>query len=237
MLAAGVPVAEILPGEGVVLEGGEVIRARAVVSNADPKVTAGLLGAAIEPDFATRVGVVADDEPGRQGQLRPVAAAALDGRPRRRLAEPGAGVDRVADGRRPAAFEACTRGVAVAGLRRAVLPDGVRPDGGAARQAHDVGVRAVRAVRPGRGHVGRAAGRDRPADPRADRPVLRRRRRRRAHRGARARRTSRPASGSPAGTSSRASARPTRCGGGGCPRARREAASTCAARRPTRRAA
>ena len=39
VLAAGVPVAEIRPGEGVVLEGGEVIRARAVVSNADPKVT------------------------------------------------------------------------------------------------------------------------------------------------------------------------------------------------------
>ena len=37
-LASGVPVAEIRPGEGVVLEGGEVIRARAVVSNADPKV-------------------------------------------------------------------------------------------------------------------------------------------------------------------------------------------------------
>jgi len=54
-LAAGVPVAEILPGEGVVLEGGEVIRASAVVSNADPIVTRRLLGAAIEPDFATRV--------------------------------------------------------------------------------------------------------------------------------------------------------------------------------------
>ena len=54
-LAAGVPVAEIRPGEGVVLEGGEVIRARAVVSNADPIVTRRLLGAAIEPEFAARV--------------------------------------------------------------------------------------------------------------------------------------------------------------------------------------
>jgi phytoene dehydrogenase-like protein len=54
-LAAGVPVAEIRPGEGVVLEGGELIRARAVVSNADPKVTAGLLGDAIDNSFAARV--------------------------------------------------------------------------------------------------------------------------------------------------------------------------------------
>jgi phytoene dehydrogenase-like protein len=55
-LASGVPVAEIRPGEGVVLEGGEVIRARAVVSNADPKATARLLGDAIDPGFAARVG-------------------------------------------------------------------------------------------------------------------------------------------------------------------------------------
>jgi phytoene dehydrogenase-like protein len=36
-LAAGVPVARILPGEGVELESGERIRARAVICNADPK--------------------------------------------------------------------------------------------------------------------------------------------------------------------------------------------------------
>ncbi len=55
VLAAGVPVTEIRPGEGVVLEGGEVIRARAIVSNADPKVTAGLLGSSIDGVFAERV--------------------------------------------------------------------------------------------------------------------------------------------------------------------------------------
>ncbi len=54
-LAAGVAVAEIRPGEGVVLEGGELIRARTIVSNADPKATAGLLGEAIDPGFADRV--------------------------------------------------------------------------------------------------------------------------------------------------------------------------------------
>ena len=38
-LASGVEVARILPGEGVLLEGGELVRAKAVVSNADPKRT------------------------------------------------------------------------------------------------------------------------------------------------------------------------------------------------------
>ena len=44
-LACDVPVARILPGEGVELEDGTTIRARTVISNADPKVTLGLLGA------------------------------------------------------------------------------------------------------------------------------------------------------------------------------------------------
>jgi phytoene dehydrogenase-like protein len=43
VLASGVPVAEILPGEGVRLEGGELIRAGSVISNADPKRTLGLV--------------------------------------------------------------------------------------------------------------------------------------------------------------------------------------------------
>ncbi len=55
VLASGAGVAEILPGEGVVLEGGEIIRGRAVVSNADPKVTLGLLGDAAQPSFRSRI--------------------------------------------------------------------------------------------------------------------------------------------------------------------------------------
>lgn len=43
-IAAGVPVAEIRPTEGVVLEGGEFIKAPVVISNADPRVTLRLLG-------------------------------------------------------------------------------------------------------------------------------------------------------------------------------------------------
>lgn len=54
-VAAGVPVARILPGEGVELAGGERIRARAVVSNADPRVTLGLLGGAADAQWKQQV--------------------------------------------------------------------------------------------------------------------------------------------------------------------------------------
>lgn len=55
-LATGVPVARILPGEGVVLEDGTTIRARTVVSNADPKITMGLLdGQDVPADYRGRI--------------------------------------------------------------------------------------------------------------------------------------------------------------------------------------
>jgi phytoene dehydrogenase-like protein len=54
-VVSGVAVAEILPGEGVRLEGGERIAARTVVSNADPRQTLGLLGAAAEEGWRSRV--------------------------------------------------------------------------------------------------------------------------------------------------------------------------------------
>jgi phytoene dehydrogenase-like protein len=55
MVATGVPVAQILPGEGVVLEGGERIHAPVVISNADPRQTQKLLGAAVDPGWSARV--------------------------------------------------------------------------------------------------------------------------------------------------------------------------------------
>jgi phytoene dehydrogenase-like protein len=55
VLCSGTTVEQILPGEGVRLEGGEVIRARAVVSNADPRRTLALLGAAAPAPFRDRV--------------------------------------------------------------------------------------------------------------------------------------------------------------------------------------
>jgi phytoene dehydrogenase-like protein len=54
-VASGVPVAQILPGEGVALEGGERITARIVVSNADPRVTLRLLGSTADPAWRQRV--------------------------------------------------------------------------------------------------------------------------------------------------------------------------------------
>jgi phytoene dehydrogenase-like protein len=56
VIATDAPVAAIAPGEGVELEGGETIRARAVVSNADPKRTLALVKQDDVPaDFRRRV--------------------------------------------------------------------------------------------------------------------------------------------------------------------------------------
>ena len=56
VLAASVPVSRILPGSGVELESGELIRARSVISNADPKRTMGMLDAGDVPaELAERV--------------------------------------------------------------------------------------------------------------------------------------------------------------------------------------
>jgi len=55
VVAAGVSVARILPGEGVLLEGGERILAPVVISNADPYVTACLLGDAADLGWAAQV--------------------------------------------------------------------------------------------------------------------------------------------------------------------------------------
>jgi phytoene dehydrogenase-like protein len=52
---SGVPVAEILPGEGVRLEGGERIAARTIVSNADPRQTLRLLGSSADPAWQQQV--------------------------------------------------------------------------------------------------------------------------------------------------------------------------------------
>jgi len=55
VVAAGVPVAQILPGEGVLLEGGERISAPVVISNADPRVTLRLLGSNADGGWKTQV--------------------------------------------------------------------------------------------------------------------------------------------------------------------------------------
>src|ERR1700677_4206131 len=55
VVAAGVAVAEILPGEGVLLESGERLSAPVVVSNADPVGTLRLLGKSATSDFRSKV--------------------------------------------------------------------------------------------------------------------------------------------------------------------------------------
>jgi phytoene dehydrogenase-like protein len=55
VVAAGAPVARILPGEGVALVGGERILAPVVVSNADPRVTLRLLGDSADPGWQAQV--------------------------------------------------------------------------------------------------------------------------------------------------------------------------------------
>jgi phytoene dehydrogenase-like protein len=58
VVAAGVPVSRILPGEGVELAGGDRIKAPVVVSNADPIVTARLLGDSADTGWRRRVEAV-----------------------------------------------------------------------------------------------------------------------------------------------------------------------------------
>jgi phytoene dehydrogenase-like protein len=56
VLAAGVPVGEIVPGEGVRLEDGTFVAAPVVVSNADPKRVLGLVPSeAVPADYRTRL--------------------------------------------------------------------------------------------------------------------------------------------------------------------------------------
>src|ERR1700751_2073653 len=55
VIASGVPVAEILPGEGVLLESGERIAAPVVISNADPIRTLTMLGQSADTAWRTRI--------------------------------------------------------------------------------------------------------------------------------------------------------------------------------------
>jgi phytoene dehydrogenase-like protein len=55
VVAAGLPVEQIVPGEGVVLAGGEKIPAPVVISNADPRRTLMMLGSAADLAWRTQV--------------------------------------------------------------------------------------------------------------------------------------------------------------------------------------
>jgi phytoene dehydrogenase-like protein len=59
VVVTGVPVARMIPGEGVLLEGGETLHAPIVISNADPVVTLRLLAENASPGFRSRVDTLA----------------------------------------------------------------------------------------------------------------------------------------------------------------------------------
>jgi phytoene dehydrogenase-like protein len=113
-LACGVPVASVLPGEGVELEDGMVIRVVTVLCNADPKVALGLIGAeaigSFDADYRKRL---------EDWQVRsPVVKfnAALDGLPDWSAAAgetwPARAMIELTDGidAAQAAFESCEAG-------------------------------------------------------------------------------------------------------------------------------
>jgi phytoene dehydrogenase-like protein len=110
VLATGVPVASVSPGEGVRLDGGETIRATAVVSNADPKRTIGLCEHGVPDDFRRRVERWRTDSPVLKincalRRLPTFSAARGDGDPHRGMVTISTGIDDT-----QAAFEAARRG-------------------------------------------------------------------------------------------------------------------------------
>ncbi len=55
VIAAGVPVTQVLPGEGVLLQSGERISAPVIISNADPRVSLRLLGDSVDSAWKAKV--------------------------------------------------------------------------------------------------------------------------------------------------------------------------------------
>jgi phytoene dehydrogenase-like protein len=109
-LAAGVPVARIVPGEGVELESGELIRARTAIGNADPTRVLGMLPPDTLPSdyrerlegWEVRSGVVKVNA--ALGKL-PTFTAAGSIEPHRAMVTVTRGLDATQE-----AFEACRRG-------------------------------------------------------------------------------------------------------------------------------
>jgi phytoene dehydrogenase-like protein len=122
VLAAGVPVTEILPGEGVRLEGGELIRAGAVVSNADPKRTLALVNdGGVPAPYRARIDGWRMDSPVVKlncglSRLPRWAAVPDDDWPNRGVISVTTGMD---DAQR--AFENCRRGIVDPGFAELYL--------------------------------------------------------------------------------------------------------------------
>ncbi len=109
-LAAGVPVARIAPGEGVVLETGELVRARTVLCNADPKrLLAMLPSEAVPDDYRARIEQWEVRSPVVKVNIAlsrlPTFTAAGSVEPHRAMVTVTPGIDAA-----QAAFDACKRG-------------------------------------------------------------------------------------------------------------------------------
>jgi phytoene dehydrogenase-like protein len=110
VLAAGVPVASVVPGEGVRLESGELIRARAVVSNADPKRTVALCEHGVPDSFRQRVDDWRSESPVLKincalSRLPTFPSAGVDVQPHRAMITISTGIDAT-----QAAYESSRRG-------------------------------------------------------------------------------------------------------------------------------
>jgi phytoene dehydrogenase-like protein len=110
VVATGVDVAGIVPGVGVRLDGGDMVRARVVVSNADPQRTLALSEDKGSADFQSRVAAWRTDSPVLKincalRSLPRFPAARPGVEPYRGMVTISTGVDAT-----QAAYEACRRG-------------------------------------------------------------------------------------------------------------------------------
>lgn len=114
VLACGVPVARVLPGEGVELDSGELLRSGTVVCNADPKRALGMLGEAVPAEYRARIEAWKVRSPvikvnaalSRLPAFTAAAAPAAAGvEPHRAMVSLSTGLDGM-----QAAFAACERG-------------------------------------------------------------------------------------------------------------------------------
>jgi phytoene dehydrogenase-like protein len=127
-LACGVPVAQVLPGEGVVLEDGTTIRARTVLCNADPKVALTLLdGQDVPADYRARLEAWKVRSPVVKFNAALSAAPEWTAAPGEDF--PGFATVDLTDGldAAQAAFEACDRGEPAVGFGEIYLQTGYDP--------------------------------------------------------------------------------------------------------------
>jgi phytoene dehydrogenase-like protein len=128
VLACGMPVAEIVPEEGVVLEDGTRIRARTVICNADPKVALRLLdGQDVPADYRARLEAWKVRSPvvkfnAALAALPEWTAAPGEGWPARATIDVTGGLE---DAQR--CFEACERGEPAVGFGEIYIQTGYDP--------------------------------------------------------------------------------------------------------------